>query len=94
MTTSLVRRDPPKTARGGLAGATTPLDFEILAALGTAESLQLREIKAQCDRYSSTHQVHALLMTLAGRGLVQRIPRPGGPRRGPGASTYQLVHRG
>lgn len=94
MTAALIRKDPPRAARGNLQGATTPLDFEILAALGKAEELQLREIKSQCDRYSSTHQVHARLATLAGRGLVERVPRPGGPRRGPGASTYRLVPSG
>lgn len=84
--------DPPVLLRDRTTGPTIPLDHEILRVLRTWGPAELREIRDLVD--DTTHHVHARVRMLADRGLVERRVLAGGPRRGPGASVYQLTERG
>lgn len=85
--TEIVERDPGAIRT---IGPTTVLDEAIIAHLRLASApVPLQQItKAVGD---TTHHVHARVVVLMGKGLVERIQNPTGPSRGPGASTYRLV---
>lgn len=87
MLTQIIERDPGITRR---TGPTTELDEAIIRHLRiSATDVPLQQItKAVKD---NTHHVHARVVVLMGKGLVERIQNPTGPTRGPGASTYRLV---
>lgn len=87
----LQRRDPLPARNAPAQGPTVPLDHAILRILGDGEARELVSIRMALADKPSTHDLHARISTLVDKGLVCRTPRPGGPRRGPGASYYQLV---
>jgi CBS domain-containing protein len=70
-------------------GPTTPLDEAILLLLEDGRAREPREIwEGTKEAAKSLSQVHARLKVMNSRGLVQRIPTPGGPLRGKGAGKY------
>lgn len=82
--------EPPVLQREQVHGPSTPLDYAILRFLGTQRfPVTLATITAGVE--STTHRTHARVRCLLDRGLLQRRPIPGGPRRGPGASEYSLT---
>lgn len=91
MLTDILPSDPPATSsRSG--GPTVPVDEAILRVLGdVADPVRLQFITESIGGGATTHHVHARIETLIDRGLVKRIRPPGAPRRGPGASVYELV---
>lgn len=90
MLTEIVPCDPPATARLGSPGPTLPVDEAILAVLADlADPVPLRVITRHVG--DTTHHVHARIETLITKGLVVRRRAPGAPRRGPGASVYELA---
>jgi DNA-binding HxlR family transcriptional regulator len=84
--------DPPVLLRDRTAGPTIPLDHAILGVLRDRGPAELREITKQVR--DTTHHVHARVRMLVDRGLIERKLLAGGPRRGPGASYYELTEEG
>jgi hypothetical protein len=88
MLTDIVRSEPP-TASSRPGGPTVPVDEAILRVLAdVADPVPLRFITQAVG--DTTHHVHARIETLITKGLVVRRRAPGAPRRGPGASVYEL----
>lgn len=83
MLTEIVPSEPPNGV---------PVDKAILRVLAdVADPVQLRFITERVGNGETTHHVHARIEALIARGLVKRYRPPGAPRRGPGASVYELV---
>jgi predicted ArsR family transcriptional regulator len=93
MTTSqiseIIPREPTFARRQRTNGPSTPLDEAILEFLGDEVPRELQEITKAVG--ATTHNVHARVQSLVHKGLVARSATPGGPPRGPGASTYRLA---
>ncbi len=70
-------------------GPTTDLDRAIDEVLADGTAREPRAIHAALAPGYPLGQVHARLKVMVNRGLVQRIPTPGGPQRGRGAGTYR-----
>ena len=87
--TEIIERDPAPAPALRPAGPSTPLDQAILDALSCGREMALQEVTRATG--NSTHKVHARIQSLVGKGMVNWIRTPGGPRRGPGASKYQIA---
>jgi predicted ArsR family transcriptional regulator len=95
MTTSeiseIIPREPTLAPRKRTNGPSTPLDEAILRFLSDGRPRELQEITRAVG--GGTHNVHARTQSLVHKGLVVWTKTPGGPPRGPGASTYRLADR-
>lgn len=86
--TEIIPHEPTATARRRSTTASTPLDEAIMAFLSDGERRELQEITRAVG--GTTHNVHARAQSLVRKGLVAWEKTPGGPPRGPGASTYRI----
>lgn len=91
--TEIIPHEPTVTPRMRANGPSTPLDEKILGFLADGRPRELQEITRAVEP-GATHNIHARTQSLVGKGLVIREPIPGGPPRGPGASTYRLAAAG
>jgi hypothetical protein len=91
MPIDLMRREPNPPRNQPAPGPTVPLDHEILRIMRDGVERELSSIRMAMADKPSTHNLHARMVVLVGKGLVERIPTPEGPRRGPGASKYRLA---
>lgn len=83
----LIEKEPPPRPGEG-PPPMTALDARILAVLTEGELCRTGEIARALDELP--HRVSARLRLMAGRDLVDKVPVPGGPRRGTMAFTYRL----
>jgi hypothetical protein len=70
-------------------GPRTPVDHMIIQVLtenGPSEPRTIRDLIPDSD----LQYIHARLRRMVSRGAIQQVKTPGGPRRGPGSSLYQL----
>lgn len=70
-------------------GPKTPVDHMIVQVLqehGPSEPRVIRDLIPGSD----LQYIHARLRRMVSRGVLQQVKTPGGPRRGPGSSLYQL----
>lgn len=94
MTISLLRHDPAPARNRPIAGPTTQLDYEVMRIMKDGVERELASIRMALAGRPSTHDLYARVKTLVDKGLLDRMPTPGGPRRGPGASRYRLAQGG
>ena len=70
-------------------GPRTPVDHMIVQVLqehGPSEPRTIRDLIPDSD----LQYIHARLRRMVSRGVIEQVKTPGGPRRGPGSSVYQL----
>ena len=89
----LMQRDPLRARNKPTPGPTTPLDHEILRVMRDGIEMELSSVRMALAGKPSTHDLHARATILVDKGLLERIPTPDGPRRGPGASRYRLAQK-
>jgi len=87
--TEIIPHEPSITQRTRGNAPSTPLDEAIMEFLSDGQPRELQEITRAVG--GTTHNVHARAQSLVGKGLVTWTRIPGGPSRGPGASTYRLA---
>lgn len=89
MLTEVLPCEPPELVRDRATGPSIAVDCAILEYLKEHPGQPLSRITRGIG--GRTHHVHARVQVLIDRGLVLRLPTPGGPQRGPGASWYYLT---